>query len=196
MEIENQLINDPERFGPRLWPIIHMEAKRMDSLLTIRQNDKKLRDNKAYMKHTHILYTFVDNLNTFVPCVNCAKNYLEFKTKQPLPTIDLEKYEKDSFWKWSVDLHNHANEQTNKRIYSYQDAARMFYKEWIRDYTEEEALSFRWKREEDHQKITDMEEQLKNAGLYYHIPEYGYIIIISVLLIIILILVGFKLSQI
>jgi hypothetical protein len=72
------ILNDPERFGPRLWCIIHLEAKRLDNCMSLRTRSEELRDDKDLVQHSYNLHHFLRSLDSFIPCYSCAQNYLKF----------------------------------------------------------------------------------------------------------------------
>jgi hypothetical protein len=120
-------IANPYLFGPPLWDITHMQAKRLDIMLAyIRETGDKTYEVKA-----KVLWNYLNNLEALIPCEQCTKNHAEFVRRRPLPVLESKEAESgDCFFNWSVDHHNHVNRLTGKRELSHEEAAQFFQQRW------------------------------------------------------------------
>jgi hypothetical protein len=151
----------PPRFGPRLWPIIHLDGKRLDAMImSDRLRARGQETEEDYEKKRQDLYDFLHNLDSHVPCITCSRNFLKFRDQHPLP--DMRTSEDGAFFRWTVDLHNHANEITGKRHVGYDEAEQMFQDQWMNMDENFKLADAQVHRLEDHKKIKDLEEELKH----------------------------------
>lgn len=157
----------PPKFGPHLWRIIHLQAKRLDGMCA--HDYKQLTKGEeilTFQNQRKVLYEFLHNLDAHIPCGGCSINFLSFRDEHPVPSPELQKDQEpleNTFFHWSVDLHNHANAITGKRNVSYDEAQKMFEKEWLDEGEEIEISKAQRMRLEDHFKIKELEEELKAA---------------------------------
>lgn len=116
--------------------------------------------DEDYEDKRQVLWDGLHRLDARLPCISCSRNFLKFRNAHPLP--DVHKAPEGAFFKWTVDLHNHANEITGKRKVSYEEAEEMFNKQWM-DMEENLALAdAQVARLEDHKKIKDLEDEVKH----------------------------------
>jgi hypothetical protein len=142
------MASEPVRFGPVFWKIIHLYAKqldiftrwdyernRLDTTEFERKHNGRKPEIKDYSRKRLALWDFLYNLDLHIPCESCGRNFLKFRDLHPLPEM-LPLIESDTppdsdlYFKWSVDLHNHANIITKKPEVSYEEAEQMYNKDW------------------------------------------------------------------
>ena len=70
--------------------------------------------------------TFFEALQPVLPCSLCANNYKRHITEE-LPITEGVLKDKESFVKWSIDMHNLVNKETGKLPLSYDDALNLIY---------------------------------------------------------------------
>ena len=159
----------PPRFGPVLWKIIHLNARRLDGMMKWDYDRLvgTVTSEFNYDNDRKVMHSFLEELATYIPCGSCATNYINFKKNNPVPSYTLvngEPPKKDQFFNWSVDAHNHANQITGKRNVSYKEALKMFNDEWSDPIEENRIDQAQKMRLEDHFKIKELEDELKNAN--------------------------------
>ena len=104
---------DPSEWGPGGWKFLHS--------ITFAQPKKP---NKFLQKH---LRQFFESLGYLLPCSKCAKHFVEFSEKNPIPVAN-----RDELCKWLVDAHNNANRENRERLpvsipeFSYEQAVEMY----------------------------------------------------------------------
>lgn len=124
----------PPQFGPHYWHVIHLSAYRLDLML---EHDSGKAEPK-YAERRKVLRQFLQDLDSFLPCDTCTSNFLLFLMERPLPPDDPSGGK--VFFRWSIDLHNHANGITGKRQVSHEEAEKNFMSYWT-DYDRKKALS-------------------------------------------------------
>ena len=99
-----QSINPP-LWGPGAWTFIHYVALAYP-------NNPTEEEKKNY-------YNFYYNLQNILPCPKCRENY-----KENLNTLPLEEAlgNKELLFKWTIDIHNEVNKETNKSQFTYEEA--------------------------------------------------------------------------
>lgn len=102
----------PDTWGPHGWKFIHMLALAYPNQPTDEQK-------KNYK-------TFFEALQPVLPCSLCANNYKRHITEE-LPITEAVLTDKESFVKWSIDMHNLVNKETGKLPLSYDDALNLIY---------------------------------------------------------------------
>lgn len=139
----------PQRFGPRFWCIIHLEAKRYDWFK---------RDRKRYHKEITAIEAFLTHLPHLLPCPMCTGHSIEFYETSP-PPFDSD--EMHAMFQWSVDHHNAANVHTGKREWTLEEALVAYRDEWVQSPERNLDLSrAAQKRQEDHFKIRTLEQDV------------------------------------
>ena len=104
----------PDVWGKYLWISIHFIAL---GYPTIPTTDEQI----GYAK-------FFTDLAIVIPCKLCAEHYSKMLRKVPLTDDVLENNE--TLFKWTVDIHNLVNIETNKEQLSYKRAL-LFYTETL-----------------------------------------------------------------
>ena len=102
----------PDTWGPHGWKFIHM-------LALAYPNEPTDEQKKNYK-------TFFEALQPVLPCSLCANNYKRHITVE-LPITEAVLKDKESFVKWSIDMHNLVNKETGKLPLSYDDALELIY---------------------------------------------------------------------
>ena len=88
-------------WGPELWKILHCSAERVGS-----QSLKRLPQEES-----RIWAGLLSSLRYTLPCPLCKKHYTLFSSSHPLATIH-----RDTVRKWLFDLHQNANQHTDKQV--------------------------------------------------------------------------------
>lgn len=94
---------NPEIWGRQGWHYIHIVALNYPEQPTEA-------DKSDY-------YNFFKYLQRTIPCPYCALHFSENMKKFPIRLQN-----RDSLFKWTVDLHNEVNKMNNKRVLSYEEA--------------------------------------------------------------------------
>ena len=102
----------PDTWGPHGWKFIHF-------LALAYPNEPTDEQKKNYK-------TFFEALQPVLPCSLCANNYKRHITTE-LPITESVLKDKESFVKWSIDMHNLVNKETGKLPLSYEDALELIY---------------------------------------------------------------------
>lgn len=93
-----------DTWGPAVWKTLHIFAKRADE------------DSK-----TDFAY-FVTHFQTLLPCQKCRDDFLELlSTDAP----------RAPYFEWSVRVHNAVNKKLGKKIFSFEEATRMYFSESV-----------------------------------------------------------------
>jgi len=103
---------DPEKWGYHGWNFIHNIALGYDETF-------------SYQKKQNYI-NFFDVISDVIPCEKCSKHYKEYISKNR-PNIK----NKDSLFKWTVDIHNNVNKILNKDQISYNKAYNIWLDEKI-----------------------------------------------------------------
>lgn len=103
---------NPEKWGYHGWHFIHNIALGYDETF-------------SYQKKKNYII-FFDVISDVIPCEKCSKHYKEYILKNP-PNIK----NKDSLFKWTVDIHNNVNKILNKDQISYDKAYNIWLDEKI-----------------------------------------------------------------
>jgi hypothetical protein len=100
---------DPIVWGPKLWFFIHTVALNFP-------NNPSFEEIKNYE-------SFFENLKYIIPCDKCRLHY-----RQRLSDNPVSKYLTDSnaLFIYTIDLHNEVNKSLGKRIYSYEEVAKLY----------------------------------------------------------------------
>ena len=99
---------DPNVWGPHGWYFLHS--------ITLAYPDNPSDDVK--MIHNN----FFNSLKDILPCDKCRNHY-----NQTLMTYPIENHleNKESLFKWLVDVHNRVNIDNGKREYSYDEVTKI-----------------------------------------------------------------------
>jgi len=60
---------------------------------------------------------FFESFGDVLPCVECSKHYKQLIAKTPPDFTN-----KDTLFKWTVDIHNQTNHKLNKKTITYENA--------------------------------------------------------------------------
>jgi hypothetical protein len=100
---------DPTVWGPKLWLFIHTIALNFP-------DKPSFEDVKNYEM-------FFENLKYIIPCEACRLHYTQRLSANPV-----SKYLTDAntLFIYTIDLHNEVNKSLKKKIYSYEEVAKMY----------------------------------------------------------------------
>lgn len=96
---------EPAKWGPTIWKTIHIIAASSPRFPTDA-------DRARYK-------VFFTSIGQVLPCIKCRNNFSAHISKLP---IDLYLVDRDTLFKWTVDLHNTVNESLGKRTWTVQEA--------------------------------------------------------------------------
>ena len=99
----------PSLWGPGAWTFIHFLA------LAYPENPSQ-EEKKNYKD-------FLTNLQNVLPCDRCSEHYGNNLQKYPLEEA---LNNSQSLFQWTVNVHNEVNKGSNKRIYSYEEAYKLY----------------------------------------------------------------------
>ena len=100
---------DPIVWGPKLWFVIHTFALNYP-------------DNPTY-EDKRVMEEFFNNLKWSIPCEKCRIHYRERLQRNPIINyLD----NKQSLFKFTIDLHNQVNQSLGKKIYSYDEVVQIY----------------------------------------------------------------------
>ena len=108
----------PPLWGPGAWKFIHYIA------LAYPENPST-KEKENYKN-------FFMNLQNVLPCQNCSEHYGKNLQKY---SLDQALNNSQSLFRWTVDIHNEVNKDLNKKIYSYEEAFKL-YNETTIDYND------------------------------------------------------------
>ena len=95
---------DPTVWGPKLWFVIHTFALNYP-------------DNPTY-EDKRVMEEFFNNLKYSIPCNKCRVHYRQRLQRDPIINyLD----NRQSLFKYTIDLHNQVNKSLGKKIYSYEE---------------------------------------------------------------------------
>lgn len=98
---------EPKKWGPHLWFFLH----------TISFNYP---DNPSYIERKKY-NDFYNSLKNVLPCAVCQNHFQEHLSKMP-PNLN----SKSDLIKWTIDLHNRVNVNTNKEEKSYKEVLELY----------------------------------------------------------------------
>ena len=121
---------DPTVWGPKLWFVIHTIALNYPN-------------NPTY-EDKRVMEEFFNNLKSIIPCDKCRIHYRQRLERNPIINyLD----NKESIFRYTINLHNQVNKSLNKKIYSYDEVVQIYKEHYNKDAVEKEKqLSFfkRW----------------------------------------------------
>ena len=100
------MILGPDVWGPHGWKFIHMLAMAYP-------NEPTVEEKQNYKN-------FFESLHLLLPCSLCSNNYKRHLVELPLTDTVLSN--RESFVRWTIDIHNIVNKETGKKIINYNDA--------------------------------------------------------------------------
>ena len=99
----------PEIWGPHGWKFLHY--------LSFGYPSEPTTEQKNHYK------TFFTSLQHVLPCSVCAKHYSQNLVEY---SLDEALESRDSLIRWVIDIHNDVNEMKGKKIYSYDEAIKLY----------------------------------------------------------------------
>jgi hypothetical protein len=100
---------DPEVWGPKLWFVIHTFALNYPN-------------NPSY-EDKRVMEEFFNNLKYSIPCNKCRVHYRQRLERDPIINyLD----NKQSLFKYTIDLHNQVNKSLGKKIYTYDEVVQIY----------------------------------------------------------------------
>ena len=102
---------DPEVWGPHAWQFLH-------SITLAYPDNPTLEDKNNHAQ-------FFNSIQNILPCQSCRDHYTQ--NLQELP-VEQHLENKESLFRWSIDLHNRVNVMNNKREYSYDEVTELYEK--------------------------------------------------------------------
>tara|TARA_B100001093_G_scaffold509521_1_gene573701 strand:+ start:1686 stop:2156 length:471 start_codon:yes stop_codon:yes gene_type:complete len=116
---------DPTVWGPKLWFVIHTFALNYP-------------DNPSY-EDKRVMEEFFNNLKSTIPCQKCKIHYRQRLQQNPVISyLD----NRQSIFKYTVDLHNQVNKSLGKKIYTYDEAVEIYKKAYDPNYVENREVGF------------------------------------------------------
>ena len=102
---------EPEIWGPHAWQFLHS--------ITLSYPDNPTLEDKN--NHAQ----FFNSIQNILPCQKCKDHYT-----QNLHILPIEQHldNKESLFRWLVDVHNRVNVMNNKREYSYDEVTELYEK--------------------------------------------------------------------
>jgi len=98
---------DPKKWGPHLWFFLHTMSFNYP-------------DNPSYIERKKY-NDFYNSLKNVLPCAVCQNHFQEHLSKSP-PNLN----SKSDLIKWTIDLHNKVNVNTNKEEKSYKEVLELY----------------------------------------------------------------------
>ena len=100
---------DPNIWGPHGWYFLHS--------ITLAYPDNPTENDKTIYKN------FFESLKDILPCDKCRVHF-----NQTLMTYPIENHlqNKESLFKWLVDVHNRVNIDNDKREYTYDEITELY----------------------------------------------------------------------
>ena len=102
---------EPEIWGPHAWQFLHS--------ITLSYPDNPTLEDKN--NHAY----FFNSIQNILPCQKCRDHYTQ--NLQELP-VEQHLDNKESLFRWLVDVHNRVNVTNNKREYSYDEVTELYEK--------------------------------------------------------------------
>ena len=121
---------EPAIWGPKLWFVIHTFA--------LNYPDNPTYENKRVMEE------FFNNLKHTIPCDKCRIHYRQRLEREPIINyLD----NKESLFRYTINLHNQVNKSLGKKIYTYEEVVQVYKEQYNKESAaQEKQLSFlkRW----------------------------------------------------
>lgn len=153
----------PPSWGPYFWKIIHISARRLDLYSTSDAISAAKGEPMAFAERRAILHKFLADTPEFLPCDNCEKHAQMFLIQYPIPPLNPPQEDAKTFFYYTIDFHNHANQITGKRIVTYKEAEANFQP----SYTEDQKLSeYQLARMQDSTRIKLLEGEIESMKLH------------------------------
>ena len=120
---------EPKIWGPHAWQFLH-------SITLSYPDNPTIEDKNNYAQ-------FFNSIQNILPCQNCKDHYTqnlqEFPVEQHLDN-------KESLFRWLVDIHNLVNVKNNKREYSYDEVTELYEKMYdkSKNSTNSKLISNKW----------------------------------------------------
>ena len=102
---------DPKVWGPHGWQFLH-------SITLAYPDNPTLEDKNNHAQ-------FFNGIQNILPCQSCRDHYS--LSLQELP-VEQHLENKESLFRWLVDIHNRVNVKNNKREYSYDEVTKLYEK--------------------------------------------------------------------
>ena len=102
---------DPKVWGPHGWQFLH-------SITLAYPDNPTLEDKNNHAQ-------FFNGIQNILPCQRCRDHYS--LSLQELP-VEQHLENKESLFRWLVDIHNQVNVKNNKREYSYDEVTKLYEK--------------------------------------------------------------------
>lgn len=102
---------DPKVWGPHGWQFLH-------SITLAYPDNPTLEDKNNHAQ-------FFNGIQNILPCQSCRDHYA--LSLQELP-VEQHLENKESLFRWLVDIHNRVNVKNNKREYSYDEVTKLYEK--------------------------------------------------------------------
>tara|TARA_B110000285_G_C14987557_1_gene544618 strand:+ start:499 stop:963 length:465 start_codon:yes stop_codon:yes gene_type:complete len=116
---------DPNIWGPKLWFVIHTLALNYP-------------DNPTY-EDKRVMEEFFNNLKYTIPCEKCRIHYRQRLERDPIINyLD----NKESIFRYTINLHNQVNKSLGKKIYTYEEVVQFYKEQYNKDSVKPENKSF------------------------------------------------------
>ena len=102
---------EPEIWGPHAWQFLHS--------ITLSYPDNPTLEDKN--NHAQ----FFNSIQNILPCQKCKDHYTQNLQASP---VEQHLDNKESLFRWLVDIHNRVNVTNNKREYSYDEVTEYYEK--------------------------------------------------------------------
>ena len=100
---------DPNIWGPHAWQFLHT--------ITLAYPDNPTLEDK----NNHAI--FFNNIQYILPCQKCKDHYSQNIQISP---VEQHLDNKETLFKWLIDIHNKVNIKNNKREYSYDEVTKLY----------------------------------------------------------------------
>lgn len=112
---------DPTVWGPKLWFVIHTIALNYSDTPTY--EDRRVTEE------------FFNNLKHTIPCHKCKIHYRQRLERNPIINyLD----NRESLFRYTIDLHNQVNKSLGKKIYTYDEVVEIYKEFYNKDEVKKE----------------------------------------------------------